>query len=251
VLALALRQVCPFGCEVIVLSDGVLYAPHFDVPPDLAQRYIKRVRHFRNFLNLQRSVHLLDLEEACHLIPGFDDMVSDVTKRIEKLQNNTSIAPAVQRLTVSMIGNLGWPEATKEQLASIWNLMHGGSALHSFERDVIERARKCAINYLGINVTISWLNIYKTVFPFATRCTVHPKRDQIAIPMCEDLPWNGCGVWDGHQVKVSRFHELPRNVVAAYPDGWEHPFAFELEQKEDGSSSKTPVANGTRATVSA
>jgi pyoverdine/dityrosine biosynthesis protein Dit1 len=247
VLGLALRQVCPFGCEIIVLSDGLLYAPYFDISRDLAERYMGRIRHFRNFLNLQRSVHLLDLKEACHLIPGFDDMVTNVTRKIDSLKNNEIIAQAVQRLTQSMIGNLGWPEATREQLASIWKLMHGGVAVNEFEEKVIERARKCAINYLGVNVTISWLNVYKAIFPFATRCTVHPKRDQIAVPMCQDLPWNGCGVWDGHEVKVSRFHELPRNVIAKHPDGWEHPFVFELERKPQ---SKTPEASDACPVVS-
>ena len=242
-LALALRQVYPFGCEFIVLSDGPLYAALFDVPRESALRYVGRLRQFRNYLNLQRSVHLLDLEEACHLLPEYNKMVGEVTKRIEKLQTNTKIAQAIKRLTISMVRNLGYPSATEKQLASVWGLMHGESPVDEFEHQMLERARKCAIRYLGINVTISWLGVYKAVFPFATRCTVHPKPDQIAIPMCDSLPWNGCPVWDGKEFKVCRYHELPRSAVAAHPDAWEHPFTFELEQKEKfNPSSKAPVA---------
>jgi hypothetical protein len=54
------------------------------------------------------------------------------------------------------------------------------------------RARSAAANYASINLTLKYFDLLNRVFPGALRGTVHPKKDQFAIPLSDGLyPWNG------------------------------------------------------------
>ena len=62
-LALALWHVHSDGADWILLSDGVLYSSIFGVDADAAREYVNRLRAWRDELNMQRTVAIVDLAD--------------------------------------------------------------------------------------------------------------------------------------------------------------------------------------------
>ena len=50
-------------------------------------------------------------------------------------------------------------------------------------------AVEAAIKYASVNLMLKWTNLLQKFFPEAIRCTVHPKKGQVALAM--NYAWNG------------------------------------------------------------
>lgn len=62
-LVQALYQVHPYGGQAIILSDGRLYQDIFHVSSTDVEEYQWRLKHYRNILNLQGGISIIDLKE--------------------------------------------------------------------------------------------------------------------------------------------------------------------------------------------
>ena len=59
----ALYQVHPYGGQAIILSDGRLYHDIFKITIEDVEEYQWRLKYFRNSLNIQGDVSIIDLQE--------------------------------------------------------------------------------------------------------------------------------------------------------------------------------------------
>jgi len=208
--ALAFHQDHPFGTDFVVLSDGKLYSRVFGVEWAAADTYVSRVREMRNRLNLQASVHVIDLEECILKLPEREveqfDHVKNLMKKLlsdsEILGSDNRLQSSFESLKRGMRRNINTRETLKTlewheqvQLIGGVNLQTGGR-LKAIARDLDERCTQAALEYASTNVALRVFRVVERVFPDAIRATVHPKVGQVAIPRSGSAyPWNGIGVW--------------------------------------------------------
>jgi pyoverdine/dityrosine biosynthesis protein Dit1 len=233
-LALAIYQVHPFGADIVVLSDGLLYAELFGVDEKLALRYREQLRGFRNPLNIQGTVSILDLSEL-----------------LAKFTNNTEEGSRVPRCTEAIRHRLHQHDGATSELGTTFNVLARGMKWNLSTRDslrelndhdawtvitemdvqavspklrdlweaVDKRARNAAVEYASLNLTLKYFNLLARVFPGALRGTVHPKKDQFAIPLSGGLyPWNGVATVPATEpvstdVRTVALHELSESEV--------------------------------------
>ncbi len=256
VLALALSAVYPFGVEWIIVSDGQAYADVFGIPRQDATAYVDRLRDWRNRLNYQATVHILDLEQVTKqlgTIPSrtptgaassqdFRAVVSDLHTVLDSLSQSgeSTIEESLAVLTRGIRWNLSSRRFLKDwSRQDLWHALNQGNSLDSEElpRDLAElisaSARKVALEYASFNLASSWANVLGRVFPSAIRATVHPKAGQVAIPRCGDTyPWNGSALVvankpRGFNVESHELFKLERSgVIPVYVDGSSEPFFY-------------------------
>jgi hypothetical protein len=98
-----------------------------------------------------------------------------------------------------------------------------------------EQGMNTAVNYLSFNLTLRWTKTFKRFFPDALRATVHPKPDQISIPIFgKSNPWNGMAFVEDEtkffeMIKVRDFYEIVQEigVVENRLYGTDQPFYFQ------------------------
>ena len=229
-LALALFRVHPFGADIIILSDGLLYANIFGVELSQAKRYREQLRAFRNLLNVQGTVSILDISELIdrfmlHEISG--TRIGAIIDKIEATVNSyEQRSDEIGKAFRVLIRGMKWNLSTRDSLAHLkddndaWivvtemdkNLVPG----HLIEdwQSIEKRARDAAVHYTGVNLMLRYCDLFNMVFPGSLRCTVHPKPGQLAIPLSGGLyPWNGVAVVRhdrpfGTDVRTMAFHDL-------------------------------------------
>ncbi len=230
ILALALYQVHPFGADVVVLSDGLLYAEIFGVEESLARKYREQLRGFRNLLNIQGTVSILDLSEVIeHLrMPGqvrsvFDDVRGEIANIIGVIA--TSDGPLRASFEVLKRG-MKWNLNTRDTLAHLddeaaWMILNESEemsvpeALRAEWQRVDVLAAEAAITYSSINLSLRQLNVLDTLFPGALRATVHPKRGQFALPLAGNVyPWNGVGFVSSEPAVLSTTSTRPLHELS-------------------------------------
>jgi pyoverdine/dityrosine biosynthesis protein Dit1 len=228
-LALAIYQVHPFGADIVVLSDGLLYAELFGVDKAQAFRYREQLRGFRNLLNIQGTVSILDLSELLANFTNDTDegrRVPACTEAIRvRLRDHDGAAGELGETFHVLARGMKWNLSTREALADLrdqdaWVVItEMDRALipeHLRERweEIDRRARRAAVEYAAVNLTLKYFDLLNRVFPGALRGTVHPKSGQFAIPLADGLyPWNGVAtIPAGHgistDVKTMAFHDL-------------------------------------------
>ena len=83
--------------------------------------------------------------------------------------------------------------------------------LHPQWDDFHAKAIEAAIKYAAVNLMLSWTNLINLFFPESIRCTVHPKKGQVAL--AGNYPWNGVA-WSEkwpkgfHNIKTEPFYKL-------------------------------------------
>lgn len=232
-LALAIYQVHPFGADIVVLSDGLLYASLFGVDETLALRYREQLRGFRNLLNIQGTVSILDLSE---LLAKFTDdteegsRVPRCTDAIARRLSKHDGATGELGMTFDVLARgMKWNLSTRDTLRDLtdhdaWIVITemDRSAVPLHLREIWEtierRARNAAVRYASLNLTLKYFDFLNRVFPGALRGTVHPKKDQFAIPLSDGLyPWNGVAtVSSGEtvtEVRTIAFYEMGSEEV--------------------------------------
>ena len=215
-LALAIWQVYPFGAEWIVLSDGVAYSPIFQIQPKEAEVYKTCLREFRSRLNLERTVHIVDLQEAterlgkCRVAGSRDwftfeesmTAVEDVLQRLVRTRQDVK-----ERFAIFARG-MRWNIELRSSLehyseAVLWRALTAATRpgkagpLRTLYDEVRGRAEAAAYRYAAHMLTTRLTNVYGNLFPQAVRATVHAKSRQVVVPTLgrgTTLPWNGVGV---------------------------------------------------------
>lgn len=217
-LTQALFQVHPYGADVLVLSDGLLYADIFRVGVESVNRYFRSLREVRNELNLQGTVSIIDLGQLVDRHDSCGNSPRLVADRIEEvlrhLRATTDLLDeAFDNLLSGMRRNLNSRElldGVNEEEA--WHAIYsvGATTPKPFQEAAIEAAYK----YAAINLAIRWVDLLALNFPGTIRGTVHPKPGQFALAGSGGAyAWNGVA-WAPRwpesidDVEVRPFHAL-------------------------------------------
>ena len=190
-----LYQVHPYGADALVLSDGRLYKDIFYVSETQVEEYQWRIRYYRNKLNFQGDVSIIDLKEMIDRANHKGD-ISKITAHIEELiRTKYTKTPAY----LSLLQGIKWNMNSKTLLGDLdeneaWSII-------KLPRDQIKeglrtrwdyynaKAAESAIKYAAVNLMLKWTDLIKQFFPESIRCTVHPKNGQFALSM--NFAWNG------------------------------------------------------------
>lgn len=244
-LGLALAQIYPYGVEWIIVSDGVVYAPIFDVDTNEATRYIKRIREYRNHLNLQNTIHILEMQQMVQRLDGFSQVYERIKERLQFLASESSLEDTLRTLIRGMRWNINTTQFRDSySLQAIWDGLNAQEPANDpASREVFhlinEKSRKTAIEYASFNLTMKNLSVLETFFPSAIRATVHAKPGQVAIPRVGEVyPWNGVAFLESGPIAPPSVHSLPlhkilfkANVRPYFLYHGDFPFFFSVEQK--------------------
>lgn len=191
----ALYQVHPYGGQAIILSDGRLYQNIFKVSKDDVEEYQWRLKYFRNKLNIQGDVSIIDLKE---MIDRANEN-GEIDKIIMYIKNVISEKYCQQPFFRNLIQGMKWNLNSKTILKDLsdedaWMIIKGERL--NVREELVETwdnyeqiALEAALEYAATNLMLKWTNLIKKFFPDAIRCTVHPKKDQVALAM--NYAWNG------------------------------------------------------------
>lgn len=191
----ALYQIHPYGGQAIILSDGRLYQNIFKISADDVNEYQLRLKQFRNKLNIQGDVSIIDLKD---MIDRANEG-GEIDKIVEYIKADINVNHCNQTYFHSLIQGMKWNMNSKEILKDIsdenaWIIIKGDRSEIKIELieiwDYYEKlALEAAIEYAAVNLMLKWTDLIRNFFPDSIRCTVHPKNGQIALPM--NYPWNG------------------------------------------------------------
>ncbi|WP_407697871.1 L-tyrosine/L-tryptophan isonitrile synthase family protein [Streptomyces kaniharaensis] len=205
-LALALSRLYAEEVQWIILSDGPLYAPFFGLDSGVAQRYLQRIRSFRDNLNLGSTINvlsLLDLVAKTQYLYGgksgveaFAKYSADIRHALESVsRKDREVDDALQVLAGDMMWNLDtrrYEQSMTHQ--ELWRIIRrkGRSPLRT---EVSEQSRETTLRYVSCNIALRLARVIECQFPLAIRATSHAKRGQVAIPRIGHVaPWNGVAV---------------------------------------------------------
>lgn len=216
----ALYQVHPYGAQVIILSDGRLYQDVFKVEHDDVEEYQWRLKYFRNKLNIQGDVSIIDLKEMierANYDGEIDRIINHIKDDLEKHHcNKPYFRPLIQGMKWNMNSKsilsslsdedawvvLKYPRANiREDLLNTWD---------NYEHLALE----AALDYASVNLMLKWTNLIKKFFPEAIRCTVHPKKDQVALAM--NYAWNGVAWSEKWPTNLKNISTVPFSELQKY-----------------------------------
>lgn len=206
----ALYQVHPFGAEALVLSDGRLYQDIFYIDSRDVEDYQWRLHDFRNKLNIQGEVSIIDLKD---LIERADESgeVSKIIGCIEEvISNRFKREDFFQGLVQGMKWNLNSRKLLEDYCdVDAWSIIR--CSRNDIKEDLLvawdwyhKLAEEAATKYAATNLMLKWTNLLQKFFPESIRCTVHPKENQFALAM--NYAWNGVawsGKWPGNIKDIS------------------------------------------------
>lgn len=192
-----LYQVHPYGADAVILSDGRLYKDIFYVDDKDVEEYQWRLIYYRNKLNIQGAVSIIDLKELIERA----DSKHEISAIIDHIESIISSKHSGTRSFATLIQAMKWNMNSKKLLgdlcdADAWNIIKESNMdvrvnLKSRWEKYHELAKKSAIRYAAVNLMLRWTDLLRKFFPEAIRCTVHPKKDQFAL--CLNYAWNGVG----------------------------------------------------------
>lgn len=230
-LALAFFQIHPYGADWIILSDGASYANALGIDPNMAESYKENLRDIRNRLNLQGTVTILDLNKLAIFSDGekskgrfefIQNGISDILGRM--IYSREDVKNSFDVLTRGIIWNLSTREYLRDYSPEeIWNAVTCFSSQSPTTKNnklceiIYERGRKAAIYYAAYNLALRWLSIPNCIFPESIRATVHPKKNQVAVPSLGPVyPWNGIPIvhnmtYRANDVSTTTWCEIRKN----------------------------------------
>ncbi|MHC8609903.1 L-tyrosine/L-tryptophan isonitrile synthase family protein (plasmid) [Paenarthrobacter ureafaciens] len=202
-LTQALYQVHPFGADILVLTDGDLYADIFDVKRSDVEAYGRRLASYRNLLNLQGTVSFYSLHKLIMRSPAdaacFWQVVADIESWLE--DSNERVERTTENLKVLRLG-MRRNMQTRERLGSLshgeaWHILWGnadelGSPHRGLREELDRRVEAAASRYAAVNLALKWTKLIDRWFPDAIRGTVHAKPGQFALAGSGGAyAWNG------------------------------------------------------------
>jgi len=213
-LSLALWQVHPQGADWVLFCDGLVYADIFGVPKQAAIQYRERLTWWRNHLNLNGSISIVDLSDLVTRINGkpigespsgvFDLVSSDIRNNLQSLRSNghPDVLRALTTLQIGMVRNLNLSHylssIPREELWYISRSIERPNEtdkIKSVRAEINKRGWVAAIEYAAFNLSLRYFNAWSDYLPCTLRATIKPKAGQIAVPSVgRAFPWNGVGV---------------------------------------------------------
>jgi pyoverdine/dityrosine biosynthesis protein Dit1 len=210
-LVLALYQVHPFGADWIVASDGRAYADILRAPMQEVEEYFRNLLVYRNLLNLQGTVSIVDLRDMTRRLVSrkagenvFEYTVEEIKRVLRsKVTQEGSQENQIFRVLVrgmkkntnlkDILNGLPWNDQ--------WFVLCADSkgAIPQFLKEIWQTVDdivvESALNYAAFNIAIRYHEVYQKVLPTSIRASIHAKPNQIAAPELGDVyPWNGVGV---------------------------------------------------------
>lgn len=211
--ALALYQIYAFGVQWVIVCDGIVYSKLFGVDTADAAEYREELRRWRNRLNLQQTIQIIDFEDIIAKLSfpqtansTFWTQCDQVVKTLRDLCEDDGESLLKEALLTLKRG-MKWNLNTRDYLASgqlsaehLWQILNGyntegltNSACRILE-DIDHRAEVAAFGYLAFNLQMGrYSRGIEATLPRAIRATVHPKPGQILAPSPggDVFPWNG------------------------------------------------------------
>lgn len=218
----ALYQVHPFGAEALVLSDGRLYQDIFYIDSKDVDDYQWRLHDFRNKLNIQGDVSIIDLKD---LIERADES-GEVSKIIECIEEVISNRFKKEDFFQGLVQGMKWNMNSRKLLEDYcdddaWSIIR--CSRNDIKEDLLvawdwyhKLAEEAATKYAATNLMLKWTNLLQKFFPESIRCTVHPKENQFALAM--NYAWNGVAwseKWPGNIKDISTvpFYTLEEHKI--------------------------------------
>lgn len=190
-----LYQVHPYGGHSIVLSDGYLYQDIFHVPIDEVEEYQHRLCFYRNKLNIQGDVSIIDLKEMIERANENGEIDKIVRHVLQIIRDSFVNESYFQQLVQGMKWNMNSKELLKELSdTDAWSILKcqrfdvRKELLETWDR-YNQLAIEAAEKYAAVNLMLKWTDLIKKFFPETIRCTVHPKQNQFAL--AANYAWNG------------------------------------------------------------
>lgn len=240
VLALAMFQVHPFGADWIIVSDGQAYAPIFKIDIDEVNAYRNQLIEYRNLLNIQGTVSIIDLKEMTKRLQSkkagfeiFDRTIYHIRSTIEEMVQSATgqVFKSFRVLTRGMKWNMNnnmfgeqlgledlWTVVNTERIDDVpARLKDAWYALDRLSMDA-------AYDYSAFNLAMRYHAVFDRVLPRSLRATIHPKAGQIAIPRIgEVFPWNGVGVLRDERMGPTSVETWPLyKLIKEFPDAIPH-----------------------------
>src|SRR3989344_260372 len=159
----AMGKVYTPGAEIIIASDGILYA-------DLLGVGKTRARFYRS--GLKTIVKSLDAPIT---------IVDIVEELVPQLDANWEVCYA------------------RQEFDYFFDVAYGENTSNDPRREVIDQSiEDFTVGYMTLNYTLRELNVLETFFPNSLRGTVHPKDGQFGLHLVnkktQPVPWAGMGV---------------------------------------------------------
>lgn len=226
ILACMLTRVHLEYVHWVILSDGPLYAPIFGIDVGTSQRYLDRLRGYRDRLNLQATLSVLSLVDIIdkstykfargdNYLDIFTRYSTEIRLRLEALvRNDEEVRESIHQLTSSLMWNID----TKRYLAThsvgeLWSALNSKTAT-PLKNEIYGQARESALKYAAVNIAMKHARTIEVQFPTAIRATSHAKPSQVAIPRIGPVaPWNGVAYLDSKSkgwssLSAVRLHSL-------------------------------------------
>lgn len=253
-IALAITQIYPHGAHWILVTDGEVYSDLLHVSHDDAARYRETLRAWRNRLNLQATISIIDFKDVLSHRGAVVDQngetyafVDVMALYLELLRDATSGASpskrATQVLEILMRGIL-WNinlnrVAADVPLDVLWQMLNG--RFHSLPDvwqarigEIGSIVREASLRYAAFNLAARDTAVLKQVLPHTVRATVHAKKGkgQIAAPRLGGVfPWNGVGVLRSggsvfEEVASEPLHQIPPGAAIVTVPESTAPFGY-------------------------
>ena len=229
-IALGLNQLHPYDGECLILSDGIAYASIFGVRVAGAAEYLRGLRELRNTLNLQRTVHLIDLrfvmdkldksftlDMTTGKISGLRRIIQYFEDQLEALgRSNDQVAGQLSTLGQSMVWNLDTRDyIVRSGARELWRAMNPkcgrlDQASMELRRELSNRGWRAGLRYSAFSIALAATKFWPRVFPNSIRATVHGKPSQALIPkLGRGDPWNAVGVIEHSELGPASIRTLP------------------------------------------
>lgn len=191
----ALYQVHPYGGTVVVLSDGMLYKDIFHIAEADVEEYQWRLKNYRNNLNIQGDVSIIDLKEMIERANANGE-IDTIISYLEKMIGKNCVD---MECFDSLVQGMKWNMNSKDLLSDLSNEVawciiknrrdNTDPKYHEQWDEYNKLATQAAIHYSAVNLMLKWTDLIHKFFPEAIRCTVHPKKGQFALT--SNYAWNG------------------------------------------------------------
>jgi len=234
-LALAINQVFRHDVIWLIVSDGTVYEDVFGVDRGASAKYVSALRDWRYRLNIQGSIHFIDLADVVRrhdvLMRStqrltFTDARRSITEIIRSDPGATGaleLQASVGELALGMLWNRGWSHLIPTYGRDVLWQIHSGPCEREHRHspscakarlppeyllvadEMWRTATDTAIEYAAFNLASRWTRLLPRFMPAAIRATSHAKAGQVAIPHDTGVaPWNGLAVYErrGGTVRV-------------------------------------------------
>lgn len=223
----AIYQLHPYGADVVVLTDGLLYGRIFGVSDVHVHRYLANLKFVRSELNLQGAVSFISLSDliertdgatSSHDMPSLASAIKDhIEARLRFIfENDGDLRSAFGNL----ISAMRWNYNSKELLRNL--SAHDSFTVMTSDASEMPRhllghfsslqavASSAAFLYAATNLMLRWTELVSKFFPDAIRCTVHAKPGQFCISRSgASFPWNGVAWADEWPISIDDFDVRP------------------------------------------